>query len=43
MLFKESGNVEIVCSFAYAALEWKFIYLITNAEKFSRSVVIDYI
>jgi hypothetical protein len=26
MLFKESGNVEIVCSFAYAAPEWKFIY-----------------
>jgi hypothetical protein len=31
MLFKKSGNVEIVCSFAYAALEWKFIYLISNA------------
>jgi hypothetical protein len=31
MLFKESGNVEIVCPFAYAAPEWKFIYLISNA------------
>jgi hypothetical protein len=27
ILFKESGNVEIVCSFAYAALEWKFMYI----------------
>jgi hypothetical protein len=27
MLFKESGNIETVCSFTYATPEWKFMYI----------------
>jgi insertion element IS1 protein InsB len=27
MRFKESGNIEVICSFAYAVPERKFIYL----------------